>query len=526
MSDRLTAVKVEIKHWEHTFKAENGHEPTRDDIKANPVIAEKYKLYNKLKKEFQEQQQPNNNHVSRHRTPSPRPAHARPHHHSTTAAIPSKVPPTASSAVLDTKNPFSPHKKKQTLPNTEPERVVWNPFMTPVKSARVRVSTPSPSPEPIVPHQVAKRPNSIISKARKRLRGDSVSPSPPQRQAQPSGSGLLHLSKEEENRHFIEESPVKPTTNGKSFQPLFHDISSQPSTSTVPERKTFKKAKTVSGSLFGTTRDTRNDGFFASQVIDASSQTKGKIPDRDGAMHNSKKRKTLPGPKGLIPSKDNLFDESLIDITTQPSSSRKRTISKVTQENTDKPSQPKESNEWNLLPPSPIAEEKKPWNNANSRKKRQKLAEKVQQTDGKDDDDDDDESDAESDNVNIIDWHEAGPVSQTDGDSGWEVDPELHSQLRLGGLSNRPVESQSPEPETFDVDLPEEMQEMLSLSPTKESQNEDEVLAKSVIQGRRQGGAEVWGPGEFGGESEGSEGVNHDVDEWEGEGVPWEVGEL
>lgn len=38
MSDNLTTIKAEIKHWEHTFKDTHGHEPTREDIKADPVI--------------------------------------------------------------------------------------------------------------------------------------------------------------------------------------------------------------------------------------------------------------------------------------------------------------------------------------------------------------------------------------------------------------------------------------------------------------------------------------------------------
>lgn len=488
---------------------------------------EKYKLYNKLRKQTQDRPSigASNNPP---RTPSPprlRPVN-RP-----TAIIASRAHPATSATSFDTKNPFSPVRKRKSLPD-EPAQVARNPFMTPVKSAPAPVSTSSP--EPTVPkhqqhvQQPKKQPNTIVSKARKRLRGDSVSPSPPRRDKHIQVEGITTntklfyqpgiITESEKEESFIEESPAKPTANGKTFQPLFNDISSQPSTSTEHRGRAFMKAKTIPGGLFGAVRDTTLKDDLALDYfppVGSAVVTKGKGKAIDGAanMHTSKKRKTLPGPTGLIPTKDNLFGD--VSSSTAEVSSRKRPMSGVVRDTADKSL---ESNVWNLLPPSPPAQEQKLWKKA----KKQKLVEKVQRGDGKDT-----ESDTEVDDVDIVSWHEASSTQQLNAELGLEVDPELRIQLHLGALSAR-AKSKSPEPEIFDVDLPEHMVNMLSLSPRNEkNEKEGEDLVKGVIQGRRRGGAEVWGPGEFGGESEGStEGKIEEQDDWESEGIPWEVGEL
>jgi hypothetical protein len=40
-------LRAELKAWERAFQKENGHKPTPADVKANPGISAKYKLYHK-----------------------------------------------------------------------------------------------------------------------------------------------------------------------------------------------------------------------------------------------------------------------------------------------------------------------------------------------------------------------------------------------------------------------------------------------------------------------------------------------
>lgn len=40
-------LRAELKAWERAFEKENGHKPTPADVKANPGISGKYKLYHK-----------------------------------------------------------------------------------------------------------------------------------------------------------------------------------------------------------------------------------------------------------------------------------------------------------------------------------------------------------------------------------------------------------------------------------------------------------------------------------------------
>lgn len=94
--------------------------------------------------------------------------------------------------------------------------------------------------------------------------------------------------------------------------------------------------------------------------------------------------------------------------------------------------------------------------------------------------------------------------------------------------------------ETISVNLPESLHRILAFSPgeaRKEARKERKVVT-GLLYGRRghydpERGGEVWGVGEVDEESDGGglevgmgEGEATEEDEWEGEGVPWEVGEL
>ncbi|EEB09772.1 DNA replication checkpoint protein Drc1 [Schizosaccharomyces japonicus yFS275] len=47
---KKTEIKTELKHWEHNFFKNNQRKPGREDVKANPRIAQLYKEYNQIKR--------------------------------------------------------------------------------------------------------------------------------------------------------------------------------------------------------------------------------------------------------------------------------------------------------------------------------------------------------------------------------------------------------------------------------------------------------------------------------------------
>lgn len=75
------------------------------------------------------------------------------------------------------------------------------------------------------------------------------------------------------------------------------------------------------------------------------------------------------------------------------------------------------------------------------------------------------------------------------------------------------------------VDLPDDLRTVLHISPSRAREREELVLAESVLHGIReplQRGL-VWGAGEI---EDSCDAVTDGEDDWAGEGVPWEVGEL
>lgn len=102
----------------------------------------------------------------------------------------------------------------------------------------------------------------------------------------------------------------------------------------------------------------------------------------------------------------------------------------------------------------------------------------------------------------------------------YDSDPEY----MLGYLTSSSLQVESEA--NFDVELPDKLREVLALSPTESRARdlEEERLVSGLVYGRRQGhydpkGGEIWDVGE--------ESSNEEAgDEWEGEPVPWEIGEL
>lgn len=476
------------------------------------------------------------------RTPSPRPL-ARPKRpivsETSSAVILPKERPIASSSNPQTQNPFSPAKK------THPTSSI-NPFITPVKAKRTS------SPDLSLTAQ-ADPPQDAIVRARKRLRGESVSPSPMPRNKRRRSNGLDPPARDglsqgrnvspanddadvDEDDSFVDDSPVKFTAGSKAFVPIFEEakLQSQPTHSKsgngTTRSGTLSRAKTLPSNFFGAIRKKKDepDGatfhegtpdLFGNDTAIKTSRTRKVKEDKsmDEAL-KVKKRKTLPGPKGLIPLKDDLFDGpppgALISTTAE--TSRKRTLSNAAEHDTEE-SQDKRiaSKEWDLLPPSPPpqpedAERYHPKGKGKekmrdgARHKKRRLASE---------DKEDEEMSSDDMEVKLVTWRSGPESPQAEGtDLTLAVDPELQQ-------FHSPRRSTSPSLERFDVDLPEEMRRVLALSPYEvEKEREEEDIIKGVMRGRQRVGGEVWAPGEFGGELE--------ADDWEGEGVPWQVAEL
>ena len=146
-------------------------------------------------------------------------------------------------------NPFSPVKNKGSRAiRVEQTRPISTPFSTPRKEAKRR--EPSPDPFPLIQSAASSsqvtlpsQPTSAISRARKRLRGEPVSPSPvkPKRpRVIPSGGPIPFLpgrpfDSDEENDYsdgefngpsgpaLFEETPRKDRSGNRSFTSLFNE---------------------------------------------------------------------------------------------------------------------------------------------------------------------------------------------------------------------------------------------------------------------------------------------------------------
>ncbi|KAF8579021.1 hypothetical protein K439DRAFT_429592 [Ramaria rubella] len=568
-----TTVKTEIKSWEHDFRLQHGRNATVEDIKAQPAVAEKYKLYKKLTKEAdhsKEKTKTSQAQISEPpRTPPPRTRHNHRTSQVASAAILPKSRPVTSSSDTTTKNPFSPVKKAQSI-SAKASSSTLNPFLTPIK---VRKRTPSPDPFSLNGNDPPRNP--AVEKARKRLRGESVSPSPLPSEKRHRTNGLapprpdlLHArsasppnDKAEEGDSFVDDSPVKAPAGGKAFKPLFEEAMSlsQPvplKGSTITRGRTFSKAKTMPSGLFGSTKKAPKsrtpdiaEDFLSGELIAKGAPgkmnglEKGKEEEKSlGGAQKVKKRRVLPGPKGLIPGKDDLFENPPPAATMSQTNggSRKRTLSKIAEDD-NTVSRPV-SKGWSLLPPSPppqqdVAGQYNPKGKGKGKargppQKKSKRS-RLSAEDPDDDEDMDDDTSPESAEavaVKIVPWY--GRAKEPQDEAGMEliVDPELQRLHLHAGATNNPTRSMLPSIERFEVDLPEEMRRTLALSPRDmDREKEEEDLVKGLMQGRRKPGGEVWGPGELGGESEASdESVvkKAEEDDWEGEGVPWEVAEL
>lgn len=173
-----------------------------------------------------------------------------------------------------------------------------------------------------------------------------------------------------------------------------------------------------------------------------------------------------------------------------------------------------------------------------------------------------DDSSDEHAGVRVLDWGSSqralfGPGNDNDDHGALsDFDPEFDFSLsRRARQVAVPAGVEDEDQGSVQVDLPDHLHQLLAFSPAgldaaggaqrgiRTKERDEHRLARAIISGARHGhydasrGGEVWDAGDFGEDGEREEGresgsrrkegaVTDEDDDWEGEGVPWEVGEL
>ncbi|KAG2154644.1 hypothetical protein DEU56DRAFT_725517 [Suillus clintonianus] len=561
----VASLRAEIKAWERDFNSKFSRDPSVKDIKDQPAVADKYKLYKKLSKAAAAATCLSQTRPSSSQTPTtpPRPT--------SRSRIISKPREIELVGPLPGFNPFSPVKNKNKVKqrNTPPassfstrKAPLPNPFATPSKNTPKRSSrseSPDNFPE-VQPHssigtslssQLPPAPNTAVSRARKRLRGEPVSPSPNKQKRQRIGSHSAlpfqlsqSLSSDDEvdwemggpdvNTSFVDDSPVKLPAGGKSFRLLFEDTLP---TASIPKRPTNASKSQSRGS---------DDAviFHGAGSNDATSLEAS--PTNIHSKTHKDKQNAKTDIKLTLTSKPIKTDEfsTAEGRVNQSRSTLARTIA-VDKRARGKPQEQKSSlkrvleavsvndgltsassSQFSLLPPSPSSDhassnQRVPANGKGKAGASRKKAKVV-------DEEDEEEEDLDEVAVKVINRGQAAQqVSENADELDW--DPILHSGTRNRDQYAAAGDTSRDEKGTFRVDLPDKLRLMLAISPSRTHNSKEERVFRGLLYGDRVGhydasrGGDIWDIGEAEDDTRGS---TEGEDDWEGEPIPWEVGEL
>ncbi|KAJ7675363.1 hypothetical protein B0H17DRAFT_1081136 [Mycena rosella] len=482
--DEVSTLRTEIKSWERNFRATHGKDASIQDIKEEPGLVQT----------VQEIVQRGRGGAAEEALKSSIDA---PRSQSRDAAHPSLLlsRPRAIAAAqpLSGYNPFSPQKNKgkqkelspdTRSPKTNPFRITRDPSPGPVP----RLSFPSTSATTNDPF--APTPNNPVSRARKRLRGEPVSPSPNKEKRRRMVSPLDGSDEDEDldaaNTSFVDDSPAKPPAGVRSFKLLFDETSVKP-------KFPLQRSKT----LFG--EKALLPGKHESMDLD------------DGPL---KPVKTPSTGNTSIGTDDPFFEASHKANTS--SSDNETTDDRAVQ----KPRAPTRS----LLAPSPPPANQRSSGKPHPLNGKGRAAGVAQKTAASDDEDNDrSDEDVEMDGsgprhkVRLFD--RIASRGRPRDDNGIDEDA-YHI------MSRRPPDTDTSQPQSSEtISLPDTLLSVLSLAPTSTRRHQDEHVVEELLYG-----GEIWGErDEFALSDSGRGGTRDaydDEDDWEGEGVPWEVGEL
>ncbi|TFK30831.1 hypothetical protein FA15DRAFT_651313 [Coprinopsis marcescibilis] len=535
----LASLRAEVKQWEREFRATQGRDPEVDDIRKLPEIARKYKAYKQLLKAVKNPQNTVKSAATSSRTPQPPVTPPRNPKPSATHLLSAKRV-IETTAPLSTFNPFSPQKVKvprnSDATTKQASRPLPNPFASPAKPAQ-RIE------QPIFQTVTFKdrsenstsqiEPPNTISRARKRLRGEPVSPSPnkDKRRRRASPTTIIPFPKmtldgrgsdEDEddnvaaNSSFVDDSPMKIASSARSFTVLFDE-------NPLP-----------SADIFG--------------LSQKASKTRGNVPSKqEHDLKASKGLKTSKSKTGIFPI-TNIKQQSMAQYLSQPpttaaassnsnkrSSEFSRTPSPVPHnESTSRSSHARSKSP--LLPPSPPPTSTSSTYNGKGKGKRKANAKSL---DGRKkarlglNEPSDDEATSDGldfpTHVRVI----APRVVEARSDDEIELDFNPSSMYSFNGTNHESHKLSSVDQDPSAIDLPQKLRDVLALNPkdTRIADIEEDKVFKNLVYGRRVGHydpkkGEIWdvGEDELGDDEGGNRGLEDD--EWEGEPVPWEAAEL
>lgn len=513
----IATVRAEIKSWERAFRSENSRNPTVEDIKANHKIAEKYKLYKKLCKTAAMSTTVSSNNHSNGPTTPPRRSSALP---GPSSLLPKSRPVPEPTDTL-TSNPFSPTKqrrRKQMSPNDAPLGMP-NFMEAPSTPARKHGTSSSPKGLPtfdLVPEQPRASEynvlNSAVKRAKKRLRGDIVSPSPKKRKT--ISTRYDQLDNDESDTACITDSPVKSKLNGKDFKPIFED-----DRISVPDflGKLSQSSLPQSQSIFNS--NTRRSTA-------TSESTTGSGRNKISEVHKPDIQEDQEDGKEALDAKK--YPSDVPDDTGKsgpPYISRKRSSSADVED----ASLHSDGDTAGLLPPSPPPLKGKETGNhnsihkaANRNRKKVKVSMDVDPQDVEENDGD----------ISVI---EIDPILLTRRRCTTNDDDEDEESLMretygfIDATSKYEftgLEENGQADEEVDIDLHDDLRQVLHISASRKHEREEQALVDSLLHGElrsRNEHGEVWGIGEV---DDPAFTITDGEDDWAGEGVPWEVGEL
>lgn len=366
----------------------------------------------------------------------------------------------------------------------------------------------------------------------------------PPRSRSPEISHAEHLNLDPTDT-IIADTPMKPLRSGRNFKILFEDAPSSHEPRPVPRTSSRKMADSPPPSRLGLKRD-RSRALTPSSDEEEDWAAKPKLKSLEAsAIWSTKppppKTRVVNGksviPKALVPTKDDLWSDL------GPAKSSQSKLSSVTRQSQAAPSTPPRapnkralldvpddvidgSRDGNTLLDLPLIPPSPPPESSTSAKGKGKPVpfgrKKAKFLQGGADAESDEAEDAEI-QVREVDIYARPILADRDEDavSGWE------SQWRPRQDRGPPfLEESSDNAGRFEVNLPEDLHRILAISPKgRTRETGEEKVVRSLLYGSRElhydpsKGGEIWDVGE---ESEHS----GETDDWEGEPVPWEVGEL
>lgn len=337
------------------------------------------------------------------------------------------------------------------------------------------------------------------------------------------------------NSSFVDDSPVKASHKDKSFKLLFED-----NPTSMPAKATIPPPRFLSAHAETSRQRSRSVSVNPDDDVGLSLHAKSNGRTTKSAMHNI-----------FAPSKDNLHSapEPAFEKA-KPTKSKdrparvsvKRAFSDDEMDIAEAPTE-SVSSYPTLLPPSPPPAgssshrtsgqyNAKRKTSATTGRKKAKMAEQEEIAE------DDDEDDSVSGNVKLVQpSHTRARLPRTEEDGG-DLDPESDPIFAGAPHVRGQTNGQSVSEEgVLEVDLPDKLRQVLELSSSESRVRgiREERVVAGLLYGRREGhydamkGGEIWDVGEdvVGQDEEGKDNRETDgEDDWEGEPVPWEVGEL